>query len=90
MGAKKRMKKTTSKNMRLVFSIVTCALFVATVFSGVVIGLDKSVSTPGQQTGDPHTLPWKDDDWDYWTYAPNVFLIPNGNVGIGVSKTKIR
>ena len=25
----------------------------------------------------------KDDDWDYWTSAPDMYSIPDGNVGIG-------
>lgn len=28
-------------------------------------------------------IPIRDQDWDYWTSAPDMFAIPDGNVGIG-------
>ncbi|MFH1100643.1 MAG: hypothetical protein V1726_01210 [Methanobacteriota archaeon] len=70
--------------LRLVLCLTIIGLFVGTTFSGVVIGLSKSVSTPGENVGDPITIPWKDNDWDYWTNPPHMFAIPSGNVGIGL------
>ena len=36
----------------------------------------------------PWLLKLFNGDWDYWTNSPNIFTIPEGNVGIGTSNPK--
>jgi hypothetical protein len=31
-----------------------------------------------------------DSDWNYWSFPPNIFMIPTGNVGIGTSSPQAK
>ncbi|GAI42336.1 unnamed protein product, partial [marine sediment metagenome] len=65
------MKKNMNRKMKLVLTLAICVLFVAVAYSSAV----------AKKPPKPKDKP--DMDWDYWTNPPQMFAIPDGNVGIG-------
>jgi|GEM_PF-4695393 len=45
--------------------------------------LSKKESVPSNPLLPPFLLRWVNGDWDYWSNAPHLYTIPEGNVGIG-------
>jgi len=94
------MKKNMNEKIKLMLTIMVCALFIAVVFTSAV-GKPlsyRNYSTDNKENGNiplgpstPKPRPLfnfriLNRDWDYWTNQPHMFSIPTGNVGIGTNE----
>lgn len=71
------MLKKGNKKYRLVFCLILCTIFIVTSVSCVV---GQPVKT--QDTGN-NLLRFLIHDWNWWDNKPDMFMIPDGNLGIG-------
>ena len=72
------------KNKVIGFLVLT--LLISAAVLPAVSSIDNESNEPSK-TNKPMILPFFkslfNGDWDYWTGPPNLFTIPDGNVGIG-------
>jgi len=71
-----------------IIGIIVMMLLIATAVLPVVSPIDNENNGPSK-TYKPLMLPFFlslfNGDWDYWTSPPDMFAIPDGNVGIGTT-----
>jgi len=88
------MKERNNKIIRLVFSIVVGMLFIAVSFSSSVgksanlVETQTTIENDSTSSKEPvkitsSFLSFFIHDWNWWDNKPNMFAIPEGNIGIG-------
>ena len=88
------MKEKNNNIIRLVFSMVVCVLFIAVTFSSSagqsasLVGTQTTIENDSTLLKEPGktTSPFLSffiHDWNWWDNKPNMFAIPEGNIGIG-------
>jgi len=86
-----KMKKKFYERMRRLITLSICSLVIALVFSGAIA--QSGTISGNEQTKNNTSIPSKTPlpyflnffirDWNWWDKKPDMFCIPDGNIGIG-------